>query len=42
VRAQLAAETEAQFAAFAATGLVLDHINAHKHFISIPRLRRWW
>jgi chitin disaccharide deacetylase len=32
VRAQLKAEIEAQFAAFAATGLKLDHVNAHKHF----------
>jgi hopanoid biosynthesis associated protein HpnK len=32
VRRQLAAEIEAQFAAFAATGLALDHVNAHKHF----------
>ncbi len=32
VRRQLAAEIEAQFAAFAATGLALDHANAHKHF----------
>lgn len=32
VRRQLAAEIEAQFAAFAATGLPLDHLNAHKHF----------
>lgn len=31
-RRQLAAEVEAQFAAFAATGLSLDHVNAHKHF----------
>ena len=31
-RRQLAAEIEAQFAAFAATGLTLDHVNAHKHF----------
>jgi hopanoid biosynthesis associated protein HpnK len=31
-RAQLAAEVDAQFAAFAATGLPLDHVNAHKHF----------
>jgi chitin disaccharide deacetylase len=31
IRRQLAAEIEAQFAAFAATGLVLDHANAHKH-----------
>ena len=32
VRAQLAAEIRAQFAAFARTGLELDHVNAHKHF----------
>jgi len=32
VRAQLAAEIRAQFEAFAATGLVLDHVNTHKHF----------
>ena len=32
VRRQLRAEIEAQFAAFAATGLPLDHVNAHKHF----------
>ena len=32
VRAQLAAEIRAQFEAFANTGLVLDHVNAHKHF----------
>jgi len=31
-RRQLAAEIEAQFNAFAATGLKLDHVNAHKHF----------
>lgn len=31
VRRQLAAEIEAQFAAFAATGLTLDHVNVHKH-----------
>ena len=31
VRRQLQAEIRAQFAAFAATGLVLDHANAHKH-----------
>ena len=31
-RRQLVAEIEAQFAAFAATGLPLDHVNAHKHF----------
>ncbi len=32
VRRQLAAEITAQFEAFAATGLPLDHVNAHKHF----------
>lgn len=31
VRQQLGAEIEAQFRAFAATGLALDHVNAHKH-----------
>ncbi|WP_215880244.1 hopanoid biosynthesis-associated protein HpnK, partial [Acidithiobacillus ferriphilus] len=31
VRKQLAAEIRAQFVAFAATGLALDHANAHKH-----------
>jgi hopanoid biosynthesis associated protein HpnK len=32
VRAQLRAEIEAQFHAYRATGLALDHVNAHKHF----------
>lgn len=32
VRRQLAAEILAQFKRFAATGLQLDHVNAHKHF----------
>ena len=32
VRRQLAAEIRAQFDAFAATGLPLDHVNTHKHF----------
>src|SRR5262249_15167279 len=32
VRAQVAAEITAQFEAFAATDLPLDHVNAHKHF----------
>ncbi|GAB3463822.1 hopanoid biosynthesis-associated protein HpnK [Massilia terrae] len=32
VRRQLANEIRAQFEAFAATGLALDHANAHKHF----------
>jgi hopanoid biosynthesis associated protein HpnK len=31
IRAQLEAEIRAQFAAFAATGLRLDHVNAHSH-----------
>lgn len=31
-RRQLASEIRAQFEAFAATGLPLDHVNAHKHF----------
>ncbi len=30
-RRQLAAEIRAQFAAFRATGLALDHVNAHRH-----------
>ena len=37
-RVQLAAEIEAQFAAFAATGLALDHCNAHKHFHLHPTI----
>ena len=32
VRRQLEAEIRAQFEAYAATGLALDHVNAHKHF----------
>jgi hopanoid biosynthesis associated protein HpnK len=32
VRRQLAAEIRAQFEAYAATGLRLDHVNTHKHF----------
>lgn len=32
VREQVRREIEAQFRAFQATGLVLDHVNAHKHF----------
>ena len=31
-RREMRAEVEAQFAAFAATGLVLDHVNAHRHY----------
>lgn len=38
VRRQLAAEIEAQFKAFAATGLELDHVNAHKHFHLHPTI----
>lgn len=37
-RRQLAAEIEAQFAKFAATGLALDHVNAHKHFHLHPMI----
>lgn len=38
VRRQLAAEIEAQFTAFSATGLPLDHVNAHKHFHLHPTI----
>lgn len=38
LRRQLAAEIDAQFAAFAATGLTLDHVNAHKHFHLHPTI----
>jgi predicted glycoside hydrolase/deacetylase ChbG (UPF0249 family) len=38
VRRQLAAEIRAQFEAFAATGLRLDHVNAHKHFHLHPTI----
>ena len=37
-RQQLAAEVEAQFKAYAATGLPLDHVNAHKHFHLHPTI----
>lgn len=37
-RRQLKAEVAAQFAAFAATGLPLDHVNAHKHFHLHPTI----
>jgi hopanoid biosynthesis associated protein HpnK len=37
-RRQLANEVEAQFKAFAATGLPLDHVNAHKHFHLHPTI----
>jgi hopanoid biosynthesis associated protein HpnK len=39
-RAQMRAEIEAQFAAFKATGLPLDHVNAHKHFHLHPLIAR--
>ena len=32
MKRQLAREVEAQFAAYAATGLPLDHVDAHQHF----------
>lgn len=37
-RQQLAAEIDAQFQAFRATGLTLDHVNAHKHFHLHPTI----
>ena len=39
-RRQLAAEIRAQFRAFAATGLRLDHANAHKHMHLHPTVGR--
>ena len=36
VRRQLAQEIDAQFAAFAETGLALDHVNTHKHYLLHP------
>jgi hopanoid biosynthesis associated protein HpnK len=39
-RRQLAAEISAQFEAFGATGLTLDHCNAHKHFHLHPIVGR--
>jgi hopanoid biosynthesis associated protein HpnK len=38
VRRQLEAEIAAQFDAFAATGLTLDHANTHKHFHLHPTI----
>lgn len=38
VRRQLALEMRAQFEAFAASGLALDHVNAHKHFHLHPTI----
>ncbi len=40
VRRQLAREIRAQFAAFAASGLTLDHANAHKHMHLHPTVGR--
>jgi len=40
IRRQLAAEIGAQFEAFAATGLTLDHANAHKHMHLHPTVGR--
>ncbi|WP_116812523.1 hopanoid biosynthesis-associated protein HpnK [Steroidobacter cummioxidans] len=40
MRRQLSCEIRAQFKAFAATGLQLDHVNAHKHFHVHPTLLR--
>jgi hopanoid biosynthesis associated protein HpnK len=39
-RRQLAAEIRAQFAAFHATGLPLDHVNGHKHVHLHPTIAR--
>jgi chitin disaccharide deacetylase len=38
VRRQLAQEIAAQFEAFRATGLALDHVNTHKHFHLHPTI----
>jgi hopanoid biosynthesis associated protein HpnK len=38
VRGQVAAEIEAQFKAYHASGLALDHVNAHKHFHLHPTI----
>ena len=40
VRRQLASEIRAQFAAFGATGLPLDHVNAHQHMHVHPGVAR--
>jgi hopanoid biosynthesis associated protein HpnK len=39
-RRQVAAEIAAQFEAFHATGLALDHVDAHKHFHLHPTIAR--
>ncbi|MBB2170085.1 hopanoid biosynthesis-associated protein HpnK [Gluconacetobacter aggeris] len=41
IRLQLAVEIEAQFAAFARTGLRLDHANAHKHMHLHPTVGKY-
>lgn len=38
VKRQVAAEIRAQFEAFRATGLALDHVNAHKHYHLHPTI----
>ena len=38
VRRQIRAEIRAQFEAFRATGLVLDHVNAHQHYHLHPAI----
>ena len=38
VKRQIEAEIRAQFEAFRATGLVLDHVNAHKHYHLHPTI----
>jgi hopanoid biosynthesis associated protein HpnK len=40
VRRQVRAEIEAQFNAFRASGLALDHVNAHKHFHLHPTVAK--
>lgn len=40
ILAQLAAEIETQFQAYAATGLALDHVDAHKHYHLHPAVAR--
>ena len=39
-RLSVAAEVAAQFGAFRATGLALDHVNAHEHFHLHPTIAR--
>ncbi|MGH7011287.1 MAG: hopanoid biosynthesis-associated protein HpnK [Caulobacteraceae bacterium] len=39
-RTELQSEIEAQFEAFEATGLTLDHANSHKHFHLFPMIGR--